>query len=107
MGTGYKLIQDEDGNDIAFVGQYDPATGQPDGIVRAVYYSGGIYEGQMTPDGKPNGWGILYAGAFIRVGWWKDFAQSGNNMKLDGNWNVKKQGWFENSSRTAGFDRDH
>ena len=70
VAAGYKVIRDEDGNDIAFVGQYDPATGQPDGIVRAVYYSGGIYEGQMTPDGKPNGWGILYAGAFIRVGWW-------------------------------------
>ena len=72
--AGYTVIQDDDGNDIAFAGQHDPATGKPDGVVRAVYYSGGIYEGQMTPDGKPNGWGILYAGAFIRVGWWQDFA---------------------------------
>ena len=28
--------------------------------MRAIYQNGNIYEGNMTPDGKLNGWGILY-----------------------------------------------
>ena len=41
--------------DAVFIGQMDDK-GQPNGIVRAINSAGGIYEGQISSDGKANGW---------------------------------------------------
>ena len=34
----------------------------PDGLVRMVNQFGNVYEGVVTPDGKLNGFGIVYNG---------------------------------------------
>ena len=42
--------------DAAFIGQMNE-DGKPDGIVRVIKHNGGVYEGQITPDGQFNGFG--------------------------------------------------
>ena len=35
---------------------------KPHGIVRVIYNNGDVFEGQMTPDGLKNGYGVLWSG---------------------------------------------
>ena len=68
---------------MSFIGQSD-ADGKPNGIVRVVYPYGHVYEGQMTPNGNKNGWGILYNGMYLMIGWFADDCCVGNCIELDG-----------------------
>jgi len=50
----------------------------------------------MSTNGKRNGWGILYDGPFIVIGWFKDDANHGNSMILNGkSWAVMDEGWYD------------
>ena len=41
----WNSFKDKYGNNCICIGQYDPETGKPSGIVRVIYEFGGIYEG--------------------------------------------------------------
>ena len=78
-----------------FAGQSD-SSGRPNGLVRVLYQCGWIYEGQMTPDGKRNGWGILYwDGCEYWVGWWAHGYLTGNGLKGFDDGTGREEGWFE------------
>ena len=64
----YKLFRMCNINDAIFIGEADES-GRPDGLVR-VLCDGTIFEGQMSPDGFPNGWcrKILWSGESY-LGW--------------------------------------
>ena len=47
------------GFQFVFLGQTN-LNRQPNGLVRAIYKSGNVYEGIMSPSGLYNGWGIKY-----------------------------------------------
>ena len=57
--------------------------------MRAIYTNGMVYEGNMTKDGKRNGFGVLYDGENALVGWFKDDANHGNHVITKGaGWDV-------------------
>ena len=57
----YVKYANESGLSFFFTGQINNNM-QPDGIVRVIYSNGSIYEGQMTPDGLRNGYGVMFQG---------------------------------------------
>ena len=67
---------------MVFKGQYNIHTARPDGIVRAIFPNGRIYEGNMNKDCAANGFGVLY-GNHIKIGWWEDNEKNGNHMTID------------------------
>ena len=96
------------GTDFVFIGQSDPS-GKPNGIVRAIYSNGWIYEGGMTPSGLRNGFGVWYVGISneVHIGWWKDSLPHGNYMCCDADkWaiEIKFQGWYKHGTK-AGPDQ--
>ena len=57
--------------------------------MRAIYTNGMVYEGNMTKDGKRNGFGVLYDGENALIGWFKDDANHGNHVITKGaGWDV-------------------
>jgi len=62
---------------MAVTGQINPQ-GKIDGLVRAIYSSGYVYEGNMTPDGNKNGFGVQFFGSYAFASWWKDNLYHGN-----------------------------
>ena len=86
-------------------GQYN-RQGEPEGLVRLIWPNGDVYEG-FYADGCYNGFGVLYQGDTLRVGWWTDHQRIGNYMDLDfPAMTVKESGWYENFER-QGDRRDH
>ena len=65
----------------AFVGERN-GRDEPDGFVRMINQFGNVCEGTVTPDGKMNGFCILYVGAAdeIHVGWHRHDRRHGNWM---------------------------
>ena len=82
---------------MAVIGQLNELT-KPEGIVRAIYDNGWIYEGNMTPNRKRNGWGICYTGDKIFVGWWSEGSSNGNMICYDphNNFQIDQEltGWY-------------
>jgi len=75
-----------DGNEFVFTGQIDP-NGCPNGIVRAIFRHGNLFEGNMTYDGAFNGWGIHYCqNSVIQIGWWEDSYLNGNCITVTDQW---------------------
>ena len=55
-----------------------------DQLVRVIFDNGNIFEGNMTPDGKINGWGVHYFGSeTVMIGWRKDGLWEGNYQEYD------------------------
>jgi len=95
----YKKFSTISGGEFQFAGQLDKE-GNPNGIVRVIYPQGSIYEGNMTPDGKRNGWGIYYDASFdyVSIGWRKDNLRNGNILEIDPKtFEVMhdRSGWYE------------
>jgi len=68
----------------------------PNGIVRAFFPNGRIYEGTMTPNCLAEGFGIEF-GNYIRIGYWDENYLSGNGIILKGkDLAVDEAGWYEN-----------
>ena len=58
--------------DSVYMGQSD-IHGRPSGIVRMLYRSGRIFEGNVTADGLKNGFGVVYYNPeTICLGWFKN-----------------------------------
>jgi len=71
--------------------------GLPGGFVRLVDEYGNIYEGNFTPDGRMNGFCVVFSGGFERVeiGWYKDDREHGNCMTVDAyDRTIKSSGWY-------------
>ena len=90
-------------DNCAIMGQLDEDK-RPNGIVRVIFGRGNYFEGNMTPDGHFNGWGIHYFEDFILVGWRKKSQWNGNyscynaeDMDED-----DSSGWYHQNERKGG-----
>jgi len=79
-------------------------------MVRKIDKDGDIYEGNVTSDGKKNGWGILYSDENeIEMGWYKNGYRNGNVVTFnasDLSVNYEKTGWFEDYEKKGNL-KDH
>ena len=60
----------------------------------------------MTPNGFKNGWGILYNGMYLMIGWFTDDCCVGNCIELDGKWQIDQEGWYDEGDREAEHKED-
>ena len=96
-----------------FVGMWDHRD-NPYGLVRSLDCRGALYEGQMTSDGKYNGFGILYQASYadedkdmIYIGFWKNGQRHGNSYHIEANsWKVKMKGWYNNGALSSRVSSD-
>ena len=48
-----------------------------------------VYEGNMTSNGMRNGWGILYDGEYMLIGWFLNDIHHGNVIMAKGKeWSI-------------------
>jgi len=74
----------------------------PSGFCRVITDKGTIIEGNFTPDGKKNGWCIIFAGQTnaIYMGWFKDDLITGNFMELRARDRyIVTSGWYQKNRR--------
>ena len=49
-----------------------------------------MYEGNMSPDGQRDGFGIWYPDHYTRIGWFKDDSMYGNCITVRAkNWTIQ------------------
>jgi len=86
----FKLFKDVNDNEFVFSGQRNKK-GEPDGLVRAIFKIGNVYEGQMSADGLFSGWGCEYTHTgFISIGHFESSNLHGDAYHLDQHWNIRK-----------------
>ena len=72
ISKDYIYVNKAEGGDYAFVGEHD-AVQLPSGFCRCVQYNGNIYEGNIGPDLRLDGFCIIYVGRTkeITMGWYR------------------------------------
>jgi len=74
---------------------------QPDGIVRAIFPNGRIYEGLMTPNCQANDFGVEF-GNYFRIGYWNKNYLEGNGIIMKKEANApEEEGFYENGEIKA------
>jgi len=100
--TDYIMVKKSYKTKYAFIGEYDLFE-RPSGFVRCINQEGTIYEGNLTPDFKMNGFCITFNGhsKTISIGWYINNCRHGNWMSCTGDepMAIIECGWYQGGQR--------